>query len=202
MDELKIFISLRLYIETHESVFIYFLIFIMLSCFIFIGSRVHIAVSKYGLNVALYVNGQLSTHSISSKSIEYLNSNLVFGCDYRNQSNYFKGTMDTVAFYSQSLSDSEVSALYNYGFVSSSKIQPLNTTTNTTATTTTITLSPTGVPVTSTSGGGGGGGGGGGDNTTFLLSIILPVVIGVLAICAAYHIYYMQKSDRRKYAGV
>ena len=170
----------------------------MLSCFrIFIGSRVHIAVSKYGLNVALYVNGQLSTHSASSKSVAYLNSNLVFGCDYRIQSNYFKGTMDTVAFYSQSLSDSEVSALYNYGLLSSSKIQPLNTTTNSTATT--ITLSPTGVPVTLTSGGGGGGGG---DNTTFLLSIILPVVIGVIAVCAAYHIYYMQKSDRRKYAGV
>ena len=188
----------------------YLFISLFLLCFhvsapyrIFIGSRVHIAVSKYGLNVALYVNGQLSTHSISSKSIAYLNSNLVFGCDYRNQSNYFKGTMDTVAFYSQSLSDSEVSALYNYGFVSSSplpspKIRPLNTTTTNTTTTTTITLSPTGVPVTSASGGGGGGS----DNTTFLLSIILPVVIGVLAICAAYHIYYMQKSDRRKYAGV
>jgi hypothetical protein len=185
----------------------YLFISLFLLCFnvsapyrIFIGSRVHIAVSKYGLNVALYVNGQLSTHSASSKSVAYLNSNLVFGCDYRIQSNYFKGTMDTVAFYSQSLSDSEVSALYNYGLMSSSKIRPLNTTTNSTATT--ITLSPTGVPVTSTSGGGGGGG----DNTTFLLSIILPVVltvvIGVIAICAAYHIYYMQKSDRRKYAGV
>ena len=45
-----------------------------------------------------------------------------------------------------------------------------------------------------------GGGGGGGDNTTFLLSIILPVVIsvviGITAICAAYHIYYKEKSDQ------
>ena len=78
-----------------------------------IGSRVHVAVSRNGLDCSLYINGQLSGRSVSAVSIAYKNAFLVFGVDYRNNSNYFKGTMDHIAIYSQSLTDSEINALYN-----------------------------------------------------------------------------------------
>eukprot|EP01036_Dinobryon_divergens_P031671 gene31671-41114_t len=77
------------------------------------GSRIHVAVSRNGLDCSLYINGQPSGRSISAVSVAYKNAFLVFGMDYRNHSNYFKGTMDHIAIYSQSLSDSEINALYN-----------------------------------------------------------------------------------------
>ena len=116
-----------------------------------IGSRVHVAVSRNGLDCSLYINGQLSGRSISAVSVAYKNAFLVFGVDYRNNSNYFKGTMDHIAIYAQSLSDSEISALYN-------------------AEVGTPTPSPS-----NTAGSGSSGstsGGGGGDKTNLLLAII------------------------------
>lgn len=143
-----------------------------------IGSRVHVAVSRNGLDCSLYINGQLSGRSISAVSVAYKNAFLVFGVDYRNNSNYFKGTMDHIAIYSQSLSDSEINALYNAE----------------------VGAAPTPSPSNAAGSGGSsstsGGGGGGGDNTTFLLAFILPVVIGVAGICAMYHIYCKEKSDQ------
>ena len=140
-----------------------------------IGSRVHVAVSRNGLDCSLYINGQLSGRSVSAVSVAYKNAFLVFGVDYRNNSNYFKGTMDHIAIYSQSLSDSEINALYN-AEVGAPTPSPSNA---------------AGSGSSSSSGGGGGG-----DNIIFLLAIVLPVVIGVAGICAVYHIYYKEKSDQ------
>ena len=78
-----------------------------------IGSRVHVAVSRNGRDCSIYVNGQPAEHSISTASVVYQNAFLVFGMDYRSSSNYFKGAMDHVAIFSQSLSDSEVKSLYS-----------------------------------------------------------------------------------------
>eukprot|EP01036_Dinobryon_divergens_P035152 gene35152-45506_t len=77
------------------------------------GSRVHVAVSRNGRDCSIYVNGQPAAHSMSTASVVYQNTFLVFGMDYQNRSNYFKGTMDHVAIFSQSLSDSEIKSLYS-----------------------------------------------------------------------------------------
>ena len=77
------------------------------------GSRVHIALTRNGREYSLYLNGQPSAHSISTVSVVYQNSYLVFGLDHQNNSNYFKGTMDHIAIYSQTLSESDVYSMYS-----------------------------------------------------------------------------------------
>ena len=79
----------------------------------YVGSRVHVAVSRNGRECSLYVNGQPTAHSLSTISVVYQNAFLVFGMDYQNSSNYFKGTMDHIAIFSQSLSESEIYSLYS-----------------------------------------------------------------------------------------
>ena len=70
------------------------------------------AVTRNGHDYSFFVNGQPSARSISTISVLYQNSFLVFGMDYKNKNNYFKGTMDHIAIYSQSLSESDVNSLY------------------------------------------------------------------------------------------
>eukprot|EP01036_Dinobryon_divergens_P036456 gene36456-47467_t len=77
------------------------------------GSRVHVTVSRNGRDYSIYINGRSTAHAVSSADIVYQNAFLVFGMDYRNRSNFFEGTMDHIAIYSQSLSGSEINALYN-----------------------------------------------------------------------------------------
>ena len=71
------------------------------------------AVTRNGFESCLYINAQPVGQSISHVSVMYKNAYLVFGMDYRNKSNYFKGTMDHIAIYSQSLSASDINSLYN-----------------------------------------------------------------------------------------
>ena len=78
-----------------------------------IGSRAHITVSRNGRDYSIYINGRSTAHAVSSADIVYQNAFLVFGVDYRNRSNFFEGVMDHIAIYSQSLSVSEINALYN-----------------------------------------------------------------------------------------
>ena len=78
-----------------------------------IGSRAHITVSRNGRDYSIYINGRFTAHAVSSADIVYQNAFLVFGVDYRNRSNFFEGTMDHIAIYSQSLSGSEIKSLYS-----------------------------------------------------------------------------------------
>ena len=68
-------------------------------CFVFAGSRTYVAVSRSGLECSIYVNGLLSGHSTAAASVVYRNSDLVFGANHLNNSDYFSGSMDHVAIY-------------------------------------------------------------------------------------------------------
>eukprot|EP00597_Dinobryon_sp_UTEXLB2267_P000838 CAMPEP_0170076480 /NCGR_PEP_ID=MMETSP0019_2-20121128/13470_1 /TAXON_ID=98059 /ORGANISM="Dinobryon sp., Strain UTEXLB2267" /LENGTH=346 /DNA_ID=CAMNT_0010288197 /DNA_START=312 /DNA_END=1352 /DNA_ORIENTATION=- len=95
------------------------------------GYRTHIVITRDGKSCAFYINGQISSHATSAASVAYKNMDLVFGVDYRNMSNYFKGTMEHIVIYSQSLSSSQVNYLYvNDGGSDSAANSPIATTTD------------------------------------------------------------------------
>ena len=153
-----------------------------------IGSRVHVAVSRNGRDCSLYVNGQPAAHSISTVSVVYQNAFLVFGMDYKNRSNYFKGTMDRVAIFSQSLTESEIISLYSSEVGAPSSVPTLSFTSIPTPT------SSTAVVVN------GGGDNGSGNSSECNTGCIIGIVVGFLGfiatcfgIFAVYHIYYLQK---------
>ena len=128
-----------------------------------IVSRVHVAASRNGFECSLYINGQPAGRGISTVSVSYQNAFLVFGVDYRNNSNHFTGTMSDISIYSQSLSDSEILSLYNSqvgstGSVFSPTLSPSN--------------SATGVVQT------GGDGGGGGENVGCNIYCIIGSIFG------------------------
>lgn len=174
------------------------------------GARIQIAVSRDGLDCSLYVNGQLSVHSASSVSLAYLNSNLVFGADYQNLSNYFTGTMENVAFYSQSLTESQVNALYESTVIvfPSASPSPLPSTTipNTIPTArpmisnTTVTLPPVQITPSTTICGRRSDS----CESICIIQIVVPIVaaflIGLCACGVAYRIYHLEKDDRYKWS--
>ena len=148
-------------------------------------------------------------HSASSVSLIYPNSKLVFGVDYRNLSNYFIGTMENVAFYSQSLTDSQVNALYESTVVAfpSSLPSPLASTRIPSARPTNSTTSVTQPPVQttpSTTTSSSGGGSSSSCKSICIIQIVVPLVgaflIGLCACGVAYHIYQLQKADLDKRA--
>jgi hypothetical protein len=155
------------------------------------GSRTHIAVTRDGQDCALYINGQLSRHSASSVSVAYLNSNLVFGVDYRNRTHFYKGSMDNIAVYSQALSDSYVKALYK------SVVQTLPSRSPTTQSRDgTINAQQPNADNKS-----------GGNSCDNYCMVAIATGIGsfaaaVCSMCVAYHVYYLGRRDRRTYAEV
>ena len=156
-----------------------------------IVSRVHVAVSRNLFECSLYINGKPAGRGISTVSVSYQNAFLVFGVDYRNNSNYFTGTMSDISIYSQSLSDSEIISLYNSQVGSTGSV-----------------FSPTLSPSNSATGGGGsvvqtgGDGGGGGENVGCNIYCIIGslggTIVGILAICATYHVYCLAKKDKQQ----
>jgi len=124
------------------------------------------------LDCAIYVNGRLSGHSVAAASVAYTNSDLVFGVDYMNNTNYLSGSMDHVAIYSQFFGDVNVAALYSAGLYNLPTEMPSsNLATN-------------------------GGQSKSGCDVYCMIGIIVGLVGVVLSICgiiAAYHIFYMQR---------
>ena len=139
--------------------------------------------SRSGLSCSIYVNGRLSGHSAAAASVVYRNSDLVFGANPLNSSDYFSGSMDHVAIYSQSFGDANVAAVY------SAELAPAAAT-------------PTAVPSsrgdstsssTSTSSGG--------CDKYCMIGIIVGTVgavASVCGICAAYHIFCMQQQQQQR----
>ena len=126
-----------------------------------------------GLNGAIYVNGVLSTYAVANSFIAYQNMNLVFGVDYRDYSNFFKGTMDNVALYSQALTGAQVNALYK------SAVQYIST-------------SPANPPTTQQQPS---------CDYPCIIAIVcslLGVVLAIGAIVSTYHVYYLQRRRDRQ----
>jgi hypothetical protein len=161
-----------------------------------IGSRVHIAVSRNDLDCSLYVNSQPAAHSISTASIVYQNAFLVFGMDFRNRSNYFKGTMDRVAIFSQALTESEIFALYSSEVDAPSSLPIPNPTpfpTSTSSPTSSSTSIPTPAPSnsgsfqTATSGSSGNAG------ETSTETIIIATVCTIICTFAAVMAFFLKR---------
>ena len=156
-----------------------------------IVSRVHVAVSRNGFECSL---GQPAGRGISTVSVSYQNAFLVFGVDYRNKSNYFTGTMSDISIYSQSLSDSEIISLYNSqvgstGSVFSPTLSPSNAATG---------CGGGGSSVVQTGGDGGGGGENVGCNIYCIIGSLGGTIVGILGICATYHVYCLAKKDKQQ----
>lgn len=159
-------------------------------CFVFAGSRTYVAVSRSGLECSIYVNGLLSGHSTAAASVVYRNSDLVFGANHLNNSDYFSGSMDHVAIYSQSFGDANVAAVYAAELAS-------------------VASSPTAIPSSrgdssSSSSSSSNQGDSGGCNKYCMIGIIVGIVGAVgtfCGICAAYHIFYMQRQQQRTQNG-
>ena len=130
---------------------------------------------RNGHDCTIYINGRASGHSISTVSVVYENAYLVFGMDYRNKSSYFEGTMDHIAIYSQPLSESSINSLYN-SEVGAPTPAP----------------TPLSAQTISNSNDSGGSANKGGCDVNCIISIT-SIVGTFLGICAAYHIYWMQK---------
>eukprot|EP01036_Dinobryon_divergens_P035129 gene35129-45476_t len=153
------------------------------------GSRTYVAVSRSGLECSIYVNGRLSGHSTAAASVVYRNSDLVFGANHLNNSDYFSGSMDHVAIYSQSFADANVAAVYAAELAS-------------------VAGSPTAIPSSrgdsSSSSSSSSQGDSGGCDKYCMIGIIVGIVgaVGSLCgICAAYHIFCMQRQQQRTQNG-
>ena len=144
-----------------------------------IGSRVHVAVSRSGLECSLYINGQLAGHAASTVSVVYSNAFLVFGVDYRNRSNYIEGTMDHVAIYSQSLSESNIKSLFNAQVGAPTPM-------------------PSSAPAVTVLQTGSSGGRSTGCDIFCLIGSIFGTVLGALAIFATYHVYCLNKREKQE----
>ncbi|WP_066633133.1 LamG-like jellyroll fold domain-containing protein [Labilibacter marinus] len=76
----------------------------------------HITLVRNGLDLDIYLNGQLSNSVVSNIAHDINNDvELVFGSRYYNNDlvHYFKGGLDDIRFYSRALSQNEISNLYN-----------------------------------------------------------------------------------------
>lgn len=151
---------------------------------VLIGSRVHVAVSRNNFDCKLYVNGQPAGHAISTTSVVPKNSFLVFGVDYRNNSNFFKGAMDHIAIYSQSLSALEINSLYNSELVAGA---PTPMPSNNAGALPQQQRNES--PSVSRC------------DLYCIIGSLGGMVVGVLAIFATYHVYYLS-TTRRKDAAV
>jgi hypothetical protein len=123
----------------------------------------------------------------------YQNVFLVFGMDYRNRSNYFKGTIDCVAIFSQSLSDSEIFSLYNAEVGPGPIPNPTPFPTSTSSPTSSSTSIPTPAPSnsgsfqTATSGSSGNAG------ETSTETIIIATVCTIICTFAAVMAFFLKR---------
>jgi hypothetical protein len=101
--------------------------------------------------------------------------------------------MSDISIYSQSLSDSEIISLYNSqvgstGSVFSPTLSPSNAATG----------GGGGSSVVQTGGDGGGGGENVGCNIYCIIGSLGGTIVGILAICATYHVYCLAKKDKQQ----
>ncbi len=115
----------------------------------------------------------------------------MFGFDYRNRTLYYKGSMDNIAIYSESLSGYYVKALYE------SAVQTLPSRSPTTQLRNGTTSTNSNADNKS--------GGENGCSTYCIMGISIAfgsLIVAVCGICVAYHVYYLERQDKRTYAGV
>ncbi|NBV85545.1 MAG: hypothetical protein EBS01_04625, partial [Verrucomicrobia bacterium] len=70
----------------------------------------HIAVVKNGASASFYVDGVLSG-SVTGANVTHLANDFCLGKDYRDNNNFFQGSMDDVRIYKRALSAAEIAAI-------------------------------------------------------------------------------------------
>lgn len=80
-----------------------------------INTWTHVAVTRSGLNVSLYINGVGAAMGTSKSYPEQHSGDLEIGRDSPGEVEYFHGEMSDVCLFNRKLSAAEVSAIYNGG---------------------------------------------------------------------------------------
>ena len=76
-----------------------------------VGTRTLVGFVRNGLQGTFYINGVSAGSVTGSQSISYLNSNFNLGCDSRDKTSYFSGTIDTVLVFNSALTAANLLAL-------------------------------------------------------------------------------------------
>ena len=79
------------------------------------GIPSHIVLVQDGVEGQIFVNGVAAVQSTSdiSSPIQILNSDLVFGKDYRDNGGFYEGSMHNINFYSFALSSTQIQDIYS-----------------------------------------------------------------------------------------
>jgi len=85
------------------------------SSIIALGKRTHVALVRNGLQGTLYLNSvvDISGTSTLASAVTFMNANFTLGKNIREGSSYFKGSMDRVEVYSNALTQTQITSLYN-----------------------------------------------------------------------------------------
>mmetsp|Transcript_25081 Transcript_25081/g.36018 ORF Transcript_25081/g.36018 Transcript_25081/m.36018 type:complete len:390 (+) Transcript_25081:217-1386(+) len=80
-----------------------------------LGKRTHVALVRNGLQGTLYLNSvvEISGTSTLASAVTFMNANFTLGKNIREGSSYFKGSMDRVEVYSNALTQTQITSLYN-----------------------------------------------------------------------------------------